>query len=165
MSDIRPMRHSAVATSIPDASAPAQPLGVFGTRFGSPKVALGLPGPRAAGMIGPRTEVAGDGRHSVVENPAADAERLSGVRTGAAGVSRDDEERLLRRVAKGDRAAFDEFYRRTSPWLGVRLRRRCADEQLFAEVLQDTYLTVWPAARRWPRCSPRRSVLRSQSNC
>jgi RNA polymerase sigma-70 factor (ECF subfamily) len=80
-------------------------------------------------------------------------------------VSRDDEERLLRRVAKGDRAAFDEFYRRTSPWLGVRLRRRCADEQLFAEVLQDTYLTVWPAARRWPRCSPRRSVLRSQSNC
>jgi RNA polymerase sigma-70 factor (ECF subfamily) len=61
-------------------------------------------------------------------------------------VSRDDEERLLRRVAKGDRAAFDEFYRRTSPWLGVRLRRRCADEQLFAEVLQDTYLTVWRAA-------------------
>lgn len=57
-----------------------------------------------------------------------------------------DNERLLRRVARGDRAAFEEFYRRTSPWLAVRLRRRCADEQLVAEVLQDTYLAVWRGA-------------------
>jgi len=57
-----------------------------------------------------------------------------------------DDERLLRRVAKGDRRAFEEFYRRTSPWLAVRLRRRCADEQLAAEVLQDTYLAVWRGA-------------------
>ncbi|MFC9510179.1 RNA polymerase sigma factor [Streptomyces sp. NPDC057002] len=66
-------------------------------------------------------------------------------RRGAA-VGRLDEEGLLRRVAKGDRAAFEEFYRRTSPWLAVRLRRRCADEQLVGEVLQETYLTVWRAA-------------------
>ncbi|MFE2724025.1 RNA polymerase sigma factor [Kitasatospora sp. NPDC059327] len=57
-----------------------------------------------------------------------------------------DEERLLRLVAKGDRAAFDELYRRTSPWLAVRLRRRCADEQIVAEVMQETYLAVWRAA-------------------
>ncbi|MFX4294331.1 RNA polymerase sigma factor [Streptomyces bohaiensis] len=57
-----------------------------------------------------------------------------------------DEERLLRLVAKGDRAAFDELYRRTAPWLAVRLRRRCADEQIVAEVMQETYLAVWRAA-------------------
>jgi RNA polymerase sigma-70 factor (ECF subfamily) len=57
-----------------------------------------------------------------------------------------DEELLLRRVAKGDRAAFEEFYRRTSPWLAIRLRRRCMDDQIVDEVLQDTYLTVWRAA-------------------
>lgn len=57
-----------------------------------------------------------------------------------------DDERLLRRVAKGDLAAFDELYRRTAPAVAVRLRRRCSDDGLVAEVLQDTYLTVWRAA-------------------
>ncbi|MEV8397312.1 RNA polymerase sigma factor [Streptomyces niveus] len=57
-----------------------------------------------------------------------------------------DEEQLLRGVATGDRGAFDELYRRTSPWLAVRLRRRCADEQIVAEVMQETYLAVWRAA-------------------
>jgi RNA polymerase sigma-70 factor (ECF subfamily) len=57
-----------------------------------------------------------------------------------------DEEHLVRRTAKGDRAAFEELYRRTSPWLVVRLRRRCADEQIVAEVMQETFLAVWRAA-------------------
>ncbi|TVT40794.1 RNA polymerase sigma factor [Amycolatopsis rhizosphaerae] len=57
-----------------------------------------------------------------------------------------DEGSLLRRAARGDRAAFEEFYRRTSPWLTVRLRRRCGDEQLVSEVLQETYLAVWRGA-------------------
>lgn len=52
----------------------------------------------------------------------------------------------MRRIARADRAAFDELYRRTSPWLAVRLRRRCSDDGLVAEVLQDTYLAVWRAA-------------------
>jgi RNA polymerase sigma-70 factor (ECF subfamily) len=56
----------------------------------------------------------------------------STVRSG-----RVDEEELVRLVARGDLAAFDELYRRTSPWLAVRLRRRC-DDELVAEVLQDT---------------------------
>ncbi|MCI0690030.1 MAG: ATP-binding cassette domain-containing protein, partial [Sporichthyaceae bacterium] len=38
-----------------------------------------------------------------------------------------DEEHLVRRVARGDRGAFDELYRRTSPWLAVRLRRMAVD--------------------------------------
>ncbi|MFE2618188.1 RNA polymerase sigma factor [Micromonospora chalcea] len=62
------------------------------------------------------------------------------------GGSKQDEERLLRRVARADLDAFDELYRRTSPWLAIRLRRRCADDGIVAEVLQDTYLTVWRAA-------------------
>src|SRR5215510_10983120 len=57
-----------------------------------------------------------------------------------------DEEELVRRVAKGDRVAFEQLYRRTAPWLAVRLRRRCSDDDLVAEVMQETYLTVWRAA-------------------
>jgi RNA polymerase sigma-70 factor, ECF subfamily len=54
--------------------------------------------------------------------------------------------RLVRLIAGGDRAAFAELYRRTAPWLAVRLRRRCADDELVAEVMQETYLAVWRAA-------------------
>lgn len=57
-----------------------------------------------------------------------------------------DEAELVRRIASGDRRAFEELYRRTSPWLLVRLRRRCADEDVVADVLQETYLSVWRAA-------------------
>lgn len=57
-----------------------------------------------------------------------------------------DEGELLRRIARGDRRAFDELYRRTAPWLTVRLRRRCADDDVVAEVLQETYLAVWRSA-------------------
>lgn len=60
-------------------------------------------------------------------------------------VTSRDEDELLRRVARGDRAAFEEFYQCTSPWLVVRLRRRCADDDLVAEVMQETYLAVWRA--------------------
>ncbi len=52
----------------------------------------------------------------------------------------------MRRVAAGDRRAFDELYRRTSPWLLTRLRRRCADDDVVADVMQETYLAVWRAA-------------------
>jgi RNA polymerase sigma-70 factor (ECF subfamily) len=57
-----------------------------------------------------------------------------------------DEGELVRRIARGDRRAFDELYRRTAPWLIGRLRRRCADEDVVAEVLQETYLAVWRSA-------------------
>jgi DNA-directed RNA polymerase specialized sigma24 family protein len=57
-----------------------------------------------------------------------------------------DEGELVRRTAAGDRRAFDELYRRTSPWLAVRLRRRCADADVVADVMQETYLAVWRAA-------------------
>ncbi|WP_328475366.1 RNA polymerase sigma factor [Actinoplanes sp. NBC_00393] len=57
-----------------------------------------------------------------------------------------DEAELVRRTAAGDRRAFDELYRRTSPWLLSRLRRRCSDDDVVADVMQETYLAVWRAA-------------------
>ncbi|RCG25825.1 RNA polymerase sigma factor [Streptomyces reniochalinae] len=53
---------------------------------------------------------------------------------------------MVRRISRGDTAAFDELYRRSAPWLTARLRRRCADDEIVAEVLQETYLAVWRAA-------------------
>jgi RNA polymerase sigma-70 factor (ECF subfamily) len=50
---------------------------------------------------------------------------------------------LLQSIARGDRAAFNEFYRRMAPWLLVRLRRRCRDEDLIADTLQETFVTIW----------------------
>jgi RNA polymerase sigma-70 factor (ECF subfamily) len=61
-------------------------------------------------------------------------------------LSAADEGELVRRTAAGDRRAFDELYRRTSPWLLGRLRRRCADDDVVADVMQETYLAVWRAA-------------------
>ena len=57
-----------------------------------------------------------------------------------------DDEGLVRLVARGDRAAFDELYSRTAPWLLLRLRRRCSDEDLVHEVLQDAYVSMWRSA-------------------
>jgi RNA polymerase sigma factor (sigma-70 family) len=74
-------------------------------------------------------------------------------------VSGLDEGELLRRIARGDRRAFDELYRRTAPWLAVRLRRRCADEDVVAEVLQETYLAVWRSAGSQAHASTEGSAL------
>lgn len=50
---------------------------------------------------------------------------------------------LLSAVADGDRAAFQELYRRHSPWLTLRLSRRCADPDVVDQAVQDTFLAVW----------------------
>lgn len=83
---------------------------------------------------------------TVKGKPVARAGRLAGVRRVRKALDEPDEESLVRLVAKGDRAAFEVLYQRTAPWLAVRLRRRCADEQIVAEVMQETYLAVWRAA-------------------
>ena len=53
---------------------------------------------------------------------------------------------LLRAVADGDTAALGVLYDRHAPWMSVRLVRRCNDETVVAEVLQDTFLAVWKGA-------------------
>ena len=50
---------------------------------------------------------------------------------------------LLTAVADRDREALRELYDRHAPWLRARLARRCGDEGIVEEVLQDTFLAVW----------------------
>lgn len=60
---------------------------------------------------------------------------------------RRSDDDLLRAAGRGDRGAFEEYYARNAPWLLVRLRRRCGgDDDLAADVLQETFLAVWRAA-------------------
>lgn len=59
----------------------------------------------------------------------------------------DDE--LLVQVANGNAAALDELYVRHAGWLLLRLRRRCPDQGLAEEVLQDTFVSVWRGAGRF----------------
>lgn len=53
---------------------------------------------------------------------------------------------LLEAIADGDRTAFDELYARHFAWLHLRLSRRCADESLVEEAIQDTFVTIWKKA-------------------
>jgi RNA polymerase sigma-70 factor (ECF subfamily) len=64
-------------------------------------------------------------------------------------VRADGDDALLQGVARGDRAALEALYRRHSPWLVVRLSRRCADPGLVEEVVQDTFVAVWRGADRY----------------
>lgn len=56
---------------------------------------------------------------------------------------------LLRAVGRGDEDAFEVLVRAHTPWLEARLRRRCGDAEVVADVLQDTFVAVWRGARRW----------------
>lgn len=56
---------------------------------------------------------------------------------------------LLGRVAEQDLAALRELHRRHAPWLIARLRRRCQDPDVVAEVVQDTFWAVWRGAGRY----------------
>jgi RNA polymerase sigma-70 factor, ECF subfamily len=56
---------------------------------------------------------------------------------------------LLAAVERGDRHAFELFYRRHVPWLAVRLRYRCADQALVDDVVQETFLAVWRGSARY----------------
>jgi len=50
---------------------------------------------------------------------------------------------LLVEIAAGDRGAFHELFTRHQPWLAARVRQRCSDPAVVAEVVDDTFLVVW----------------------
>lgn len=50
---------------------------------------------------------------------------------------------LLAEIAEGDRGALHELFVRHQPWLTARVRQRCADPAIVAEVVNDTFLVVW----------------------
>jgi RNA polymerase sigma-70 factor (ECF subfamily) len=56
---------------------------------------------------------------------------------------------LLSAVADGDRQALRVLYERHSPWLTLRLARRCADRDAVDDALQDTFVAVWRTAGRY----------------
>lgn len=56
---------------------------------------------------------------------------------------------LLAAVAGGDEQALRVLYDRHAPWLSLRLARRCADEEVVADVLSETFVAVWRGARRF----------------
>lgn len=56
---------------------------------------------------------------------------------------------LMRRVAAGDLAAFDRLYDEFAPMVLLRLRRRCRDPEVAAEVLQDAFVKVWRSAESY----------------
>jgi RNA polymerase sigma-70 factor, ECF subfamily len=60
-----------------------------------------------------------------------------------------DDVELVRAVAAGEERALGLLFDRHAPWLLVRLRRRCADPDVVADVLQDTFVAVWTSARRF----------------
>lgn len=56
---------------------------------------------------------------------------------------------LVGAVADGDRDALRELHRLHAGWLAARLTRRCADPDVVAEAVQDTFVAVWRSAGRW----------------
>jgi RNA polymerase sigma-70 factor (ECF subfamily) len=56
--------------------------------------------------------------------------------------------RLVQAAVEGDRRAFELLYGRYAPWLSVRLRYRCAGEDLVDDVVQETFLAVWNGSTR-----------------
>lgn len=56
---------------------------------------------------------------------------------------------LLHRVVDRDLGALRVLYDRHAPWLIARLRRRCGDPDVVAEVVQDTFHAVWRGAKRY----------------
>jgi RNA polymerase sigma factor (sigma-70 family) len=67
-------------------------------------------------------------------------------------VSRHDDRNdasLLVAIAAGDERSLRLLFDRHSPWLAVRLRRRCNDEEVIADVLSETFVAAWRGAARF----------------
>ncbi len=61
----------------------------------------------------------------------------------------ETERELLRRVARGDRVAFEAFYRRFARRVGGYLFKLLRQHDLAEEALDDTMLVVWEKAHRF----------------
>jgi RNA polymerase sigma-70 factor, ECF subfamily len=53
---------------------------------------------------------------------------------------------LLEAIARGDTDALRGLYDRHDTWIRARLRRRCLDDDLVSEAVQDTFVAVWTSA-------------------
>lgn len=62
---------------------------------------------------------------------------------------RGEDNALIARIARGDRAAFEQLYQRHAGWLTARLDSRCADRDLVDIAAQDAFLVVWSSAKKY----------------
>ena len=56
---------------------------------------------------------------------------------------------LVARIARGDRSALEQLFRRHAAWLTARLEYRCGDPDLADIALQDTFIAVWRSANKY----------------
>lgn len=61
------------------------------------------------------------------------------------------EAELIRRIAKGERSAFDQLYARYSRPLFSYINKFLRDHGLAEEVLQDAFVKIWRSASRYDR--------------
>jgi hypothetical protein len=71
------------------------------------------------------------------------------------------DQQLVTAVAEGDRSALAALYHRHAPWLLVRLSRRCPDQDIVEEAIQDTLIAVWQNARSYSGRGEQATLSRS----
>ena len=64
-------------------------------------------------------------------------------------VSSASDAELVSAMAEMDEGALQQLYERHAAWMAARLRRRCSDREIVADVLQDTFVAAWRGARRF----------------
>lgn len=70
------------------------------------------------------------------------------MRSEPGGAQPSDAE-LLARVVERDPDALRALHARHSPWIMARLRRRCFDDDVVFDAVQDTFVAVWKNAESW----------------
>jgi RNA polymerase sigma-70 factor (ECF subfamily) len=77
----------------------------------------------------------------------------AGGATGPTGTSVDasdaEDRALVARIAREDRVALEQLFRRHVVWLTTRLETRCGDPDLADIAVQDTFVAVWRSAKKY----------------
>jgi len=85
-------------------------------------------------------------RCNMSSRPQKNSSQLPGPPTSPDAVARDELDGMLSAVALRDRAAFETFYRRTSPKIFAICLKVLRDRSEAEDTLQDVYVTAWNQA-------------------
>jgi len=67
----------------------------------------------------------------------------------ALGHAEQEDRALVVRIARGDRSALEQLYRRNADWMTARLESRCGNPELVDTAIQDTFVSVWKSAKKY----------------